>query len=61
MKDQLIHAASNPAVAAPPVGVAGLTFMGAPISEWVQVLAAIWLIVQIGCKLYDQYRKHKDK
>lgn len=33
--------------AAPPVGVAGMTYMGIPLSEWVLILTLVYTGVQI--------------
>jgi hypothetical protein len=35
-------------VAGPPVAVAGMTFLGYGVGDWVQVLALVWLVLQIG-------------
>lgn len=45
---------------APPMAVAGLSFFGISISDWVQVMALIWLVVQIGWFLYSKITR-KDK
>ena len=47
--------------ALPPVAVAGMTLFGFAISDWVQVLAAVWLIVQIVWFINKQIRDHKTK
>jgi hypothetical protein len=47
--------------AAPALGVAGITFLGYPMAEWVQVLAAIWLIVQIVGYLWSRFSKRRGK
>lgn len=48
-------------LSAPPVTVAGLTFMGVGIADWVQVLAGVWLVLQIGHFIYTKVRnRNKD-
>jgi hypothetical protein len=57
MKTEILHNAA----AAPPVTVAGMTVLGYPISDWVQVLAGLWLLMQIGWWVYTRIiRKGRD-
>lgn len=46
---------------APPVTVAGLTLFGVGIADWVQVLAAVWLVIQIGHFIYTKLVKGQRK
>lgn len=39
---------------APPIGVAGMTWFGYPAADWVQVLALVWLVIQIGWFLWSK-------
>lgn len=32
---------------APPVGVAGMTYMGIPLAEWLLILTIVYTVVQI--------------
>ena len=50
---------ANNVAATPPVTVAGMTALGIPLADWVQVLAAIWLVVQIAGYLYNFWKKRK--
>jgi hypothetical protein len=43
----------------PPVTVAGMTLFGYSIADWVQVLAVVWLLLQIGHFLYTKIREEK--
>lgn len=46
---------------APPIAVAGMTLLGYSISDWVQVLALVWLIVQIGYFVWSKFfRRDKE-
>lgn len=50
------------AAAAPPVTVAGITFLGHPVADWVQVVAIVWLVLQIGWFIWSKIiREDKDK
>lgn len=40
----------------PPVAVAGLTFLGTPIADWVQLLALVWLVLQIGFFVHGKWK-----
>lgn len=56
------HHVAELAAAGPPVGVAGMTWFGYPPSDWVQVMAGIWLVLQIGYFVWSKFiRKDKDK
>jgi hypothetical protein len=44
----------------PPVSVAGISFFGYPVADWVQCLAGLWLLVQFGWWLYKNFIE-KDK
>jgi len=57
------QAASAPVVTAVPVGVSVLTLFGVPLQEWVYALTIVWLLVQIGLKLWDHffYRRRDDR
>jgi uncharacterized membrane protein YfcA len=57
----LPHAAEI-AASAPPVSVAGMTWFGYAPADWVQVLAGIWLVLQIGYFIWSKFiRKDKPK
>lgn len=43
-KQDIIHNAAG----APPVAIAGMQCFGYPIADWVQVMAGLWLGLQIG-------------
>ena len=46
---------------APPLTVAGFTFLGHPLADWLQVLAAVWIIIQMCHFIYSKFiRKDKD-
>lgn len=47
------------AASAPPVAVAGLTVLGVGISDWVQIVALIWLLLQIGHFVYTKIVKRE--
>lgn len=49
--------AADIAASAPPVTVAGMSFVGYPIQDWVQVIALIWLVLQIGYFVYAKCKK----
>jgi hypothetical protein len=40
-----------------PVAVAGFSLFGYPLSDWVQVLALLWLVLQISYFLYTKLLK----
>jgi hypothetical protein len=45
----------------PPVAVAGMTFYGYGVADWVQVAALVWIIIQIGWWAYKNFiKKEKD-
>lgn len=56
MKSQLAEAAT----AAPPISIAGMTFLGYGVSDWVQAVALLWLLIQIGYFVYTKIIK-RDK
>ena len=41
---------------APPVGVSALSICGVSMADWVYVLTAIYLMLQIGSLLYRTYK-----
>lgn len=41
-------------MSAPPVTVAGMKWFGYPVSDWVSVLAGLWLLLQIIWWLYTK-------
>jgi hypothetical protein len=43
----------------PPVAVAGMTVLGYPLADWVQVLALVWLGLQIGWFIYSKFKQHR--
>lgn len=47
--------------ALPPVSVAGMTLLGFPLADWVQLLALVWLVIQIGHFVYTKYIKKDNK
>lgn len=43
------------------MGVAGMTFLGYQIADWVQVVALAWLVMQIGYFVWSKFiRKNKE-
>lgn len=42
---------------APPTGVAGLTFVGISVPDWVLILTILYLVLQIGGWVYDRFFK----
>lgn len=50
------------AIAAPPLTVVGMTFLGLPLDDWLKLLGIAWLLLQIGHFLWVKFaRKDKDK
>lgn len=48
------------ATSAPPLAVAGMTWAGYSISDWAQVLAVVWLLLQIAYFVWSKFiRKAK--
>jgi hypothetical protein len=41
-----------------PTAVSGAILWGYPLQDWVLVLTAIWVILQIGGYIYDRWKKH---
>jgi hypothetical protein len=56
-KQDILHNA----VGAPPVAVAGMTLYGYGISDWVQVLAGVWLLLQIVWWVVQKMRPNKNE
>lgn len=49
------------AAGAPPVTVAGMTVLGYPLSDWVQLLAGLWLVMQMAYFVWAKFiRKRKE-
>jgi len=44
----------------PPVAVAAWTFLEHPAEEWLQVLAVIWLLMQMAWFIYSKIKQLKD-
>lgn len=42
---------------APPVTVSVISFAGIPLQEWVYILTIGWIMWQLGCSIYDRWRK----
>lgn len=56
------HQVAEVVTSVPPVGVAGMTLLGYGVADWVQVLAAVWLLVQILYFIWTKMvNKKKDK
>lgn len=45
---------------APPVSVAGATIMGASVEDWVLVLTALYLVMQVAHFLRSRYKEYKN-
>jgi hypothetical protein len=54
--------AAEVVASAPPLSVAGMQWLGYPAADWVQVLAVLWLVLQIGHFVWTKFlRKDKEK
>ena len=40
-----------------PTAVSGAIICGYPLQDWVLVLTALWVIIQISGYLYDRFKK----
>jgi len=38
----------------------GVTFLGITVQDWASILAAVWLIWQLGWSAYSKYKESKD-
>lgn len=53
MKQPLIEAT----VSAPPVTVAGMTWFGYAVDDWLKVISFLWLAIQIGVFAYKLWKR----
>lgn len=45
----------------PPVTISGMILWDVSLNEWVLILTAVWLIVQIGFAIYDRIKKKRNE
>ena len=45
----------------PPVTISGMILWDVSLNEWVLILTAVWLIVQIGFTIYDRIKKKRNE
>jgi hypothetical protein len=51
------HDNTHHVVSTPPVAVAGMVFAGLPLSDWVQIAALAWIVLQAGYFVYSKLIK----
>ncbi len=63
VKDSVASAVGGVAKSAPPAAVAGMTWFGYPVADWVQVGALAWIAVRFTGWMWDRFvsRRHKGK
>lgn len=57
----LRHQASEVAASTPPITIAGMSLWGYPLADWVQLLAALWLVVQLGYFVWTKFIRKEQK
>lgn len=45
----------------PPVTISGMILWDVSLNEWVLILTAVWLVVQIGFTIYDRIKKKRNE
>lgn len=53
--------AAEMAASAPPLSVAGMQWLGYPAADWVNVLAVLWLVLQIGHFIWSKFLRKEKK
>lgn len=63
VKDSVASALGGVAKSAPPAAVAGMTWFGYPVADWVQVGALAWIAAQFSGWMWDRFvsRRRKGK
>lgn len=52
MKQPVVEAT----VGVPPITVAGMTWFGYAVDDWLKVVSLLWLVIQIGVFIYRTWK-----
>lgn len=55
MREKVVEVATEVVKAAPPVSVVGLTILGFPISDWVQLAVLLYTVMQMHVLAYKNW------